>query len=117
MVTLNMQQATRVSDYTSFFLNGEIIETGLTDDIFVNPQEKKNWRLYYRKIRLINNLKGDILSSKKFPSLVFKERIKSIKQEFEKLYDNTVEITQKSFSLIEVYDENIAEEIQEKNKE
>lgn len=42
MVTLNIQQATRVSDYTSFFLNGEIIETGLTDDIFVNPQEKKN---------------------------------------------------------------------------
>ena len=41
MVTHNMQQATRVSEYTSFFLNGEIIESGLTDQIFVNPQEKR----------------------------------------------------------------------------
>lgn len=41
MVTHNMQQATRVSKYTSFFLNGEVIETGLTEEIFVNPKEKK----------------------------------------------------------------------------
>lgn len=41
IVTHNMQQATRVSKYTSFFLNGEIIESGITDDIFVNPQEQK----------------------------------------------------------------------------
>ncbi len=41
MVTHNMQQATRVSEYTSFFLNGEIIETDLTDKLFVNPKEKK----------------------------------------------------------------------------
>lgn len=41
MVTHNMQQATRVSKYTSFFLNGEIIETGLTEQLFVNPKEQK----------------------------------------------------------------------------
>ena len=41
MVTHNMQQASRVSKYTSFFLNGEIIESGLTDQIFINPKEKK----------------------------------------------------------------------------
>ena len=41
MITHNMQQATRVSKYTSFFLNGEIIESGLTDQIFVNPKEQK----------------------------------------------------------------------------
>lgn len=41
MVTHNMQQATRVSKYTSFFLNGEIIESGLTEQIFINPKEKK----------------------------------------------------------------------------
>lgn len=41
MVTHNMQQATRVSKYTSFFLNGEVIESGLTEQIFVNPSEKK----------------------------------------------------------------------------
>ena len=41
IVTHNMQQATRVSKYTSFFLNGEIIETGNTDDIFLNPKHKQ----------------------------------------------------------------------------
>ena len=41
IVTHNMQQATRVSKYTSFFLNGEIIETGNTDDIFLNPKNKQ----------------------------------------------------------------------------
>jgi len=41
IVTHNMQQATRVSKYTSFFLNGEIIESALTDKLFVDPKEKK----------------------------------------------------------------------------
>jgi phosphate transport system ATP-binding protein len=40
-VTHNMQQATRVSKYTSFFLNGEIIENNLTSELFINPREKK----------------------------------------------------------------------------
>lgn len=41
IVTHNMQQASRVSDYTSFFLNGEILESGETEQIFINPKEKK----------------------------------------------------------------------------
>jgi phosphate transport system ATP-binding protein len=41
IVTHNMQQAGRVADYTSFFLNGEIIETGLTEEIFYNPKDKR----------------------------------------------------------------------------
>ncbi|MCD7781866.1 MAG: phosphate ABC transporter ATP-binding protein PstB [Methanosphaera sp.] len=41
IVTHNMQQATRVSKYTSFFLNGEIIESGLTDDIFLHPSQEE----------------------------------------------------------------------------
>jgi len=41
IVTHNMQQATRVSKYTSFFLSGEIIESDLTEKLFVNPQNKK----------------------------------------------------------------------------
>lgn len=41
IVTHNMQQAGRVSDYTSFFLNGEIIETDLTDNIFSMPKDKR----------------------------------------------------------------------------
>lgn len=41
IVTHNMQQATRISDYTAFFLLGELIEFGTTDDIFTKPQNKK----------------------------------------------------------------------------
>jgi phosphate transport system ATP-binding protein len=41
MVTHNMQQATRISDQTAFFLLGELIEFGSTEQIFSNPREKK----------------------------------------------------------------------------
>lgn len=41
IVTHNMQQASRISDKTAFFLLGEIIEFGDTDQIFNNPVDKK----------------------------------------------------------------------------
>ena len=41
MVTHNMQQATRVSDQTVFFLLGEIIESGATEQIFSMPRDKR----------------------------------------------------------------------------
>ena len=41
MVTHNMQQAARVSDYTAFFLNGKLIEHDTTDVIFTKPHDKK----------------------------------------------------------------------------
>lgn len=41
MVTHNMQQATRVSDKTVFFLLGEIVEHGNTETIFSVPQDKR----------------------------------------------------------------------------
>jgi phosphate transport system ATP-binding protein len=40
IVTHNMQQAARISDYTAFMYLGELIEFGDTDTIFVNPQNK-----------------------------------------------------------------------------
>jgi len=40
MVTHNMQQASRVSDRTAFFLSGELIETGETTQIFTNPEKE-----------------------------------------------------------------------------
>ncbi len=40
IVTHNMQQATRVSDYTAFMYLGELIELGKTEDMFINPKEK-----------------------------------------------------------------------------
>ena len=41
MVTHNMQQATRVSDRTVFFLLGEIIESGETEQIFSRPRDRR----------------------------------------------------------------------------
>lgn len=41
IVTHNMQQAARISDYTAFFLLGEIIECDKTINIFKNPSNKK----------------------------------------------------------------------------
>jgi len=40
IVTHNMQQAARVSDYTAFMYLGDLIEFGKTEQIFENPQEK-----------------------------------------------------------------------------
>jgi len=41
LVTHNMQQAARVSDYTAFFFQGRIVEFGPTTKIFSNPAEKQ----------------------------------------------------------------------------
>jgi len=41
IVTHNMQQAARVSDYTAFLYLGELIEFGATDQLFTNPVEKQ----------------------------------------------------------------------------
>lgn len=41
IVTHNMQQASRISDKTAFFLTGDVIEYGDTIDLFNNPKEKK----------------------------------------------------------------------------
>ena len=41
MVTHNMQQAVRVSDYTAFFLLGELVEFGKTDEIFSQPRDRR----------------------------------------------------------------------------
>jgi phosphate transport system ATP-binding protein len=41
IVTHNMQQAARVSDYTAFFFEGKIVEFGATKQIFTNPARKQ----------------------------------------------------------------------------
>ena len=41
IVTHNMQQATRIADYTAFFLVGEVVEYAPTTDLFSHPREKK----------------------------------------------------------------------------
>ncbi len=41
IVTHNMQQAARISDYTAFFLVGEVIEFAVTDKIFTRPEDKQ----------------------------------------------------------------------------
>jgi phosphate transport system ATP-binding protein len=41
IVTHNMQQAARVSDYTAFFLTGDMVEFDQTETIFTNPSDKR----------------------------------------------------------------------------
>jgi phosphate transport system ATP-binding protein len=41
IVTHNMQQAARISDFTAFLYMGELIEYGPTHDIFTNPREER----------------------------------------------------------------------------
>ncbi len=41
IVTHNMQQAMRISDYTAFFMLGDLVEYGKTEELFKNPKEKK----------------------------------------------------------------------------
>ncbi|HJV46062.1 MAG TPA: phosphate ABC transporter ATP-binding protein PstB [Bacillota bacterium] len=41
IVTHNMQQAARASDFTTFFLNGEVVEYGATDQLFTSPKDKR----------------------------------------------------------------------------
>ena len=41
MVTHNMQQAARISDNTAFFLLGELVEFGKTEQLFSNPKDKR----------------------------------------------------------------------------
>ncbi|MGQ0650882.1 MAG: phosphate ABC transporter ATP-binding protein PstB [Betaproteobacteria bacterium] len=41
IVTHNMQQAARVSDYTAYMYLGELIEFGVTDQLFIKPQKKQ----------------------------------------------------------------------------
>lgn len=41
IVTHNMQQATRIADYTAFFLVGEVVEYVTTDELFTMPKDKR----------------------------------------------------------------------------
>ncbi len=41
IVTHNMQQAARISDYTTFLYKGELVEFGRTADLFTKPQNKR----------------------------------------------------------------------------
>ncbi len=41
IVTHNMQQAARVSDYTAYMYLGELVEFGKTDEIFIKPKDKR----------------------------------------------------------------------------
>lgn len=41
IVTHNLQQAGRIADYTAFFLTGEVVEFGKTEEIFYTPKDKR----------------------------------------------------------------------------
>ena len=52
IVTHNMQQAARVSDYTAYMYLGELIEFDATDTIFIKPKKQADGRLHHRPLRL-----------------------------------------------------------------
>ncbi len=56
IVTHNMQQAARVSDYTAFFYMGELIEYDVTKKIFTTAVDETNRRLCNRPIRIIKEI-------------------------------------------------------------
>ena len=41
IVTHNMQQAARVSDYTAYMYLGDLVEFGVTDEVFIKPKKKE----------------------------------------------------------------------------
>ena len=63
IVTHNMQQASRTSDYTAFMYLGHVIEYGPTDSLFTNPAFEGIERLHDGEIRLGGG--SDILSGRR----------------------------------------------------
>ncbi len=57
------------------------------------------------------------MESKKYPSIIFKERIKSIKKELKHFCKQTIDLYVMSSNLIENYDENIAKEVKSMSKQ
>ena len=48
IVTHNLQQAARASDYTAFFYLGRLVEVGPTDRMFTAPREERTELVHYR---------------------------------------------------------------------
>ena len=60
LVTRSMQQASRISQRTAFFLDGELIEYSSTKDMFLNPQHKET-----EDILPVNSVKKGQITEKK----------------------------------------------------
>ena len=63
IVTHNMQQAARVSDTTTFFYLGEMIETGPTRQIFTSPAQRGNRSVHHRAVRMTATLGRTAMSN------------------------------------------------------
>jgi len=68
LVTHNMQQAARASDYTAFLLNGDLIELGETNQIFTNPVAARP-RNNHGAVRLGEVLDGEHTSATHQPAI------------------------------------------------
>jgi ABC-type phosphate transport system ATPase subunit len=64
IVTHNMQQAGRVSDFTAFFYLGKLIEFGPTGENFHKPRRKTDRRLHHRSLRIIPDRGIDLRRSR-----------------------------------------------------
>ena len=65
IVTHNMQQATRVSDYTAFFMLGEVIECDKTIDLFSQPKRSQYFMIILPKVVLLKLLMNIMLCQKR----------------------------------------------------
>jgi len=64
IVTHNMQQAARVSDYTAYMYLGEMVEFGVTDEVFIK-REERDGGLHHRPVRLN---RSSAMAANTFPS-------------------------------------------------
>ena len=55
IVTHNMQQAVRISDQTAFFLLGELVEYGNTEQMFSMPQRQAHRGLHHGEVRIMRS--------------------------------------------------------------
>ena len=108
VVTHNMQQAVRVSDYTAFFLVGEMVEFGETKQIFSYPKDKRT-EDYIRKIWLIER---DIHMRNKF-----NEQLLELNKEMIEMGNKIIDSIKMAIAALESSDTEKAKRIMEGDAE
>ncbi len=71
-----MQQATRIADKTAFFLLGELVEFGNTDDIFTSPKDERTERYIRRIAELQEKSRWHTSEAKKLEEEVTKHAVR-----------------------------------------
>ena len=78
IVTHNMQQAARVSDFTAFMYLGELIEFGATETIFTTPRGQAHPGLHHRPLRLTGHGRQKTTHGANTPLKCFDEELERL---------------------------------------